>query len=366
MRILIVVPDVVSYGGTFRFLERLLEIHAAHAVTTALLVPLGQCTPSLEALAKRHNAAILAAANNNRSTTPPVMTPFFDALFSWKSFQEWRPDLLVVSTGDPGRMTVAFYYPVPVLYVLHTYPEHRFRFLPRLYLRIGAMLGNQVMTVSDASAAAICRTMGISSDKIAVVHNSCRSGKEERVVRLPLVLTVGHVAPYKNPAAWITVAEQVVRQRSDVTFVWLGDGVLLDQMRERVRALGLTERINFPGYIADPSSYYAKAQVYFQPSLRESHGIAVLEAMIHGIPCVVANTGGLPESVTNGATGFVCSPEDCKGFEARIMQLLDDPVLREHQGNSGKLRAENCFTETEQEGKIMALYSRLVRRTGRG
>ena len=363
MRVLVIISDNYSYGGTSRFLERLLGLHDRFGIETALLVPAHHSNNSLVSLATRHRVKILSAIDRVRDNTLPVLTPFFDFLFSWRAVKSWRPDLLVVSTGDPGRMSVALYFPIPVLYILHTVPEKCFRYLPRFYLRIGSLLKNRIMTVSKAAAETISITMGFSPGKISVVYNSCRSIQHKPKSDLPVVVTAGHLVTYKNPHGWLKVAQCVIKQRPDITFVWLGDGELLAPMRKMVKTLGLDERVLLPGFVTDPYTWYEKSQVYFQPSLRESHGIAVLEAMSHGLPCVVADTGGLPESVIDNETGFVCQPEDVTGFADSILALLGDPELRKRMGFAGRLRTEKYFSETEQEQKILALYDYLLKKT---
>lgn len=364
MRVLVVVPDLDVHGGTFSFLERLLCIHLRQGFVSTLLVPTDRCTPELISLAECHGVEIIKSLNRVLSSTVPFLTPFYDFLFSWRTVRLWRPDLIVISTSSPGKMSIALYYPVPTLYILHSTPECRFRFLPRCYLKMGLMLNNMVMTVSRAAAESISLTMGLPKEKIAVVHNCCRSVELSEDVRLPVVLTVGHVIPYKNPAGWLAVARMVLHVRPDVSFVWVGDGELHDSMRSQISALGLDARITFPGFVADPSAWYNTAQVYFQPSLRESHGIAVLEAMAHGLPCVVADTGGLPESVVDWENGYVCPPTDPDGFSARIIELLDSPELRDKMGDSGRMRVEKCFSEELQEQKIISIYERLMNRSG--
>jgi glycosyltransferase involved in cell wall biosynthesis len=362
MRVLITITDKLSYGGAARFLERLLALHDRYGIETALLVSTHYRDCCLESLATRYGVKILSAINRARERTLPVLTPLFDFMFSWRAVISWRPDLLVVSTGDPGRMSIALYFPVPVLYILHTVPETSFRYLPRFYLRIGSLLRkNSVMTVSKAAAETISITMGIPLAKISVVYNSCPSIQHNLKADLPIVVTVGHCVPYKNPHGWLKVAQQVINNVEDVTFVWLGEGELLAPMREMVKTLGLEDRVLLPGFVPEPYTWYEKSQVYFQPSLRESHGIAVLEAMSHALPCVVANTGGLPESVAEDETGFVCSVGDVACFADRILNLLRNPELRESMGCAGRLRTEKYFSEKEQEHKIMALYDCLVK-----
>lgn len=362
MRVLVIIPDKYSYGGTSCFLERLLGLHDRYGIETALLAPTHYWNNSLVSLATRHSVKILSSTNRVQYNTLPALTLFFDFLFSWRVVKSWRPDLLVVSTGNPGRMSVALFFPIPVLYILHSVPEICFRFLPRFYLRVGSLLKNRIMTVSKAAAETISITMGIPPDKISVVYNSCRSIHHKPNVNMPVVITAGHLVPYKNPHVWLKVAQHVIQKMADVTFVWVGDGDLLASMLETVKTLELEERVLLPGFVSDPYTWYKKSQVYFQPSLRESHGIAVLEAMSHCLPCVVADTGGLPESVIDNETGFVCPPGDVTGFADRILTLLGDPELRERMGISGRLRTERFFSETEQEQKIMALYDYLVKK----
>lgn len=362
MRVLVVVPDAIQYGGICRFLERLLDIHTRQGIITMLLVPTDRCTPVLVSLAECYGIELVRSPNRNSSDTAPFLTPYFDLLFSWRTVLTRRPDLIVVSTGDPGRLSIALYFPIPVLYILHSSPEQRFRLLPRWYLRIGSMLNNHVMTVSNAAARSISEVMGIHRKRIEVVYNSVVIASRRKESDTTIILTAGHMVAYKNPELWLEVACAVLEKQPESIFVWLGDGNLLETIRDKVKKKSLEERILLPGFVPNPSKWYAQALIYFQPSLRESHGIAVLEAMSHGLPCVVANTGGLPESVVDGETGFVCPPTDSAVFAVRIMELLDDITLRERMGTTGRQRLERCFSEESQEQKILSLYDLLVLR----
>lgn len=362
MRALVIVPDIVQYGGISRFLEQLLDIHARQGIVTMLLVPPDRCSSLLVSLAERYGVELVRSPNRVITDTAPFLTPVFDFLFSWRTVLTWRPDLIVVLTGDPGRMSVALYFPVPVLYILLSVPEQRFRFLPRWYLRIGSLLNNLVMTDSNASALAVSKIMGILRKRIEVIYNSCVVAEFRKESGSPIIVTAGHMVVYKNPEVWLKVACLVLQDCPDSRFVWLGDGELLETIRNKVKGMSLEDRILLPGYESDPSIWYAQAHIYFQPSLRESHGIAVLEAMAHGLPCVVANTGGLPESVVDGETGYVCHPTDPAGFAERVTELLGDPDLRERMGTAGRKRVARCFSEEIQEQKIMAIYERLVKK----
>lgn len=366
MRILVIIPDMIRYGGTCSFLEKLLSINRRHGITTSLLAPAEQTNNWLSSLADRHAIELVVSSRRLSPECNPLLTPLIDALISWPIIFKRCPDLIVVSTADPGRMSIPLFFPTPVLYVLHTIPEHRFRLLPRWYLWAGSKLNNLVMTVSEAAANDISSLMGIPRSRIEVVHNSCPVGVcgTERG-NTPVILTVGHLVDYKNPWFWLEIVRRVLSAYPDAMCVWLGDGELLQSLRHRVRELSLEERILLPGYVEDPSLWYQQASVYLQPSRRESHGIAVLEAMAHGLPCVVADSGGLPESVLDGETGYVCPLADPACFAGHIKTLLRDPVLRSTMGAAGRQRVETCFSEAAQEEKLLYLYGQLVQQAGK-
>lgn len=360
MKALVIVPDIGRYGGTSCFLERLLVIHARQRIVTTLLIPADQYHSALASLVSRYGVELIQSPCRVVPNTVPFLTPLYDFLFSWLTVRNSCPDLIVISTGDPGRLSISFYFPIPVLYILHSIPEQRFRILPRLYLWLGSMLNNCVMAVSNAAAESISDTMGIPRSRVEIIHNSSGVAPHRNEADTPIVLTAGHLVPYKNPGIWLEVARRVLQEFPDTLFVWLGDGELLEAIREKVRGMHLERQILLPGYVPNPSTWYAKAHIYFQPSLRESHGIAVLEAMAHGLPCVVSNTGGLPESVINGETGYVCPPANPDIYVGCITKLLADADLRECMGTSGQQRVARCFSEELQEHKIMDIYRRLV------
>ncbi|RPJ79763.1 MAG: glycosyltransferase [Alphaproteobacteria bacterium] len=128
-----------------------------------------------------------------------------------------------------------------------------------------------------------------------------------------------------------------------------------------INRIGL-ESIKFIGYRKNLDSIYKRSTIYFQPSLLESHGISVIEAMAHGLPCVTSDIGGLPESVVNGETGFTCPPDDVDCFVSQIIKLLDDDKLRCKMGQSGKLRAKTLFSEDAQDKKMISLYTSLLQK----
>ena len=124
-------------------------------------------------------------------------------------------------------------------------------------------------------------------------------------------------------------------------FIWAGEGTLLSECRISVIDYPC---IKFIGHQENVEKLYAQSSVYFQPSLQESHGIAVLGAMYHQLPCVVSDRGGLKESVIDAVTGFVVEIERPEAAVEKIQFLLQEEKAARIMGQKGRLNYEGKFT----------------------
>jgi glycosyltransferase involved in cell wall biosynthesis len=83
------------------------------------------------------------------------------------------------------------------------------------------------------------------------------------------------------------------------------------------------------------SRLYAEATIFAMPSVYEPFGIAVLEAMANGLPCIVSDACALPEIVEDGRTGFVVSAGDADTLAGRMLELAADGVRSQRFGEAG-------------------------------
>jgi len=288
-----------------------------------------------------------------------------------KAFQ---PDVVVASVSTPGRFAGVLRSAKRSLYILHSSPY----FGPEepMWKRRVAMLvyralfgrNHQLLTVSRFSMAMIQKFWGIRAGHwLSAVYNTggdlpapCKMG-----ICAPLVvLTLGHVVNYKNPLFWIAVAKKVVAElgREKVKFLWLGEGPLLNECEESVNSEGFSNDIQFLGLKREVADYYLGGAVYFQPSLVESFGLSVLDAMRYGLPCVVANTGGLPELVSDKVSGYVESPYDIDAMAGRIVSLLNSESLREVMGAAGREIYSKKFSPQVWDSSMTEIHDALAGR----
>ena len=100
------------------------------------------------------------------------------------------------------------------------------------------------------------------------------------------------------------------------------------------------ERIRWHGSTETPREILRASAIYFQPSKIESQGIAVLEAMSEGVPCVVSNVVGLLESAIDGVNGRVCKTDTIHEYARAILDFLAGPVLVRNMGSESRRLAE--------------------------
>jgi glycosyltransferase involved in cell wall biosynthesis len=111
---------------------------------------------------------------------------------------------------------------------------------------------------------------------------------------------------------------------------------------------------------------YARATAFVMPSLYEPLGVAVLEAMAAGLPCIGSTGGALPELIDEGATGYLVPPDDEDALLDRMRELARNPDLCRSLGEAGAARYRERFTwDAVAERMLAAISSRRAPRTDR-
>lgn len=137
------------------------------------------------------------------------------------------------------------------------------------------------------------------------------------------LLGVGRLAPLKRfdlmVRAWIDVAR--CHPKLHLQILGDGDSRALHQAAE---AAGLGGRIHF-AFVEDVGPYLAAADVYLSTSVTESFGMANLEAMVAGLPCICTAVGGVPEVMGQGAWLI---PVEQQALQAALVDLISEPAQR--------------------------------------
>jgi glycosyltransferase involved in cell wall biosynthesis len=121
-----------------------------------------------------------------------------------------------------------------------------------------------------------------------------------------------------------------------------GSGVAEEELKKRMPSAYFLGHLNHE----DLSILYASADVFFFPSVTETFGNVVLEAMASGLPAVIANGGGSKDFIVEGVNGYLCPPEDTEQYLIRIKSLLEDDDLRKKMGTNAQAYSQDFDWES--------------------
>lgn len=180
----------------------------------------------------------------------------------------------------------------------------------------------------------------------------------------PVVLAVGNLQPEKNHEDFVRTAALVRRTRPDVTFVSVGSGPRVEELRAMAEDLGVGDALRWEGFRRNVWDYLAAADVVMNVSEREGCCNAIVEAMVGSRPVVAYAVGGNPELVVDGATGRLHAFGDVDGLAASVLAYVDDPGLAVAHGRAGRRRAENRHRVDAMIGRTVRLYEELLESKG--
>ncbi|MEA5536415.1 glycosyltransferase [Crocosphaera sp. XPORK-15E] len=150
----------------------------------------------------------------------------------------------------------------------------------------------------------------------------------------PLLLYVGRVSPEKQ----IDQIKPVLEAIPDAHLAIVGDG----PHREALEAHFAGTQTHFVGYLQglELASAFASSDAFIFPSRTETLGLVLLEAMAAGCPVVAANSGGIPDIVTDGVNGYLFEPNDPDGAIIATKRLLAAKKEREQLRENARQEAE--------------------------
>lgn len=205
------------------------------------------------------------------------------------------------------------------------------------------------------------RNLGCPHEKLHISPNGIELNRFVPSCRLPSrIVAVSRLVPVKGPLRTIEAFARVRNTLLDATLDIVGDGALKRDCLSLAETLGVADAITFHGaqsneYVADLMS---RASLFVQHSVTtadgqaESFGITVLEAAASELPVVVTRSGGLEETVADGATGLLVAEHDVEGMAEAMISLLEDPERAVHMGRAGRARVEKNFTHERAAARL--------------
>jgi glycosyltransferase involved in cell wall biosynthesis len=206
---------------------------------------------------------------------------------------------------------------------------------PRLYRNC------RYVTVSGATASELV-DLGVDAHRITIVPNGIDPAPAVTALRsaLPRLVVLGRLVPHKRVEHALEVVARLRDRWPGLRLSVVGEGWWEDELRAAAERLGVTDLVEFQGYVGEQAKHeeLARAWVHLCPSVKEGWGLVVSEAGRHEVPTVgYRSAGGLRESVLDGRTGLLV--DDLDEFTAAVERLLAVEVTRREMGRAAAQHA---------------------------
>lgn len=233
----------------------------------------------------------------------------------------------------------------------------------RAMVSLSAKRADLIVANSISNRDDIVRFLNVPAERVVIIHeavdkqrfrcdldrNEVKAILRNKGVDSPYILNVSSFWPYKNQVRLVhAYASLVQKHRIPHQLLLVGAGdqpEYLAEVHRAVNSLGLGARVRFVGYLphSEIVPLYYGADVFVYPSLFETFGLTLLEAMACGTPVISSDRGSLPEILADA--GLLVDPEEPTEIADAIMRVLSDETLRSGLVQKGARRLDDFSWE---------------------
>jgi phosphatidylinositol alpha-1,6-mannosyltransferase len=218
----------------------------------------------------------------------------------------------------------------------------------------------KIFPVSEYTRKAVLRAAPGNEDKAITVNNGVNAEMFRRAAPSSslqakyqphgerILLTVTRLHPYKGVDRMLESLPEILRSVPGVRYLVVGVGPDLPRLQEMTARLGLEARVSFLGRLTLPEilELYSLADLFVLLSREElpdveGFGLVFLEAAACGLPSVGGRSGGIPEAVDEGKSGWLVDPSNPREIAATIIDVLQSPEKLERA-------SEVCLSKARQ------------------
>ncbi|BCL13036.1 glycosyltransferase family 4 protein [Micromonospora sagamiensis] len=182
----------------------------------------------------------------------------------------------------------------------------------------------------------------------------------------PVVVCVSRLVARKGQDTLIRALPRIRRRVPDAALLVVGGGPYRGTLEKLARQTGVERDVVFTGTVpaAELPAHYAAGDVYAMPCRTRNRGLDVeglgivyLEASATGLPVVAGDSGGAPDAVREGETGYVVPGRDVAQLADRVATLLADRDLARQLGAAGRAWVEREWRWETQAERLAALLA---------
>jgi len=242
----------------------------------------------------------------------------------------------------------------------------------RIALGLSARRATAVVGVSESTCAHLATSLAMAASRVEMVPNGVmhRPGDREATRASlglgradQLLLAVGNLYEVKGHTTLVAAAARLVGREGLPPWrvAIAGRGDQEQALREQIAAAGLDGHVQLLGLRSDIPHLLAAADGWVMPSFNEGLPLALLEAMLSGLPVVASAVGGIPRLVQSGETGALVPPGDAEALANALETLLRQPHHAQRLGHEGRRLVQEQYSFDAMIDRYLSIYRRAVR-----
>lgn len=266
-------------------------------------------------------------------------------------------DLVVCNSGVT---TQSGYYAarlsgIPSVSYLHALYTKRYIYLYRLHkTSLAVFVSNAIKTAMNNKVTFNNKLVihnGIDTEQFKPVAKQNKNQIEGLQIDInkPVIGQVGCLIYGKGIDLLIEAAKRLIQKEIEFHIVLVGSGPDEDEFKTMVKHYKLENYITFAGETDSPELFYKHIfDINVLASRTEAFGITLAEGAACGLPCVGANTNGIPEIICDTKTGFLFEPGNADDLADKLETLINNSALRKQMGQKGRDYVVDNLSETKQ------------------
>ncbi len=301
-----------------------------------------------------------------------------------RALARFRPDVVHTHSGKAGLLgrVAARSLGVPaIVHTVHGAPFHPYQgrgaqAFFRACERYAARRCDALVSVADAMTELMVSARVAPREKFTTIYSGMEvepfltAGEHRQRVRSQLGygdehVVIGKIARLfhlKGHEYVVRAAQLIIARQPNVRFLFVGDGLLAESIRNQVRQARLEDYFQFTGLVPPRQipELIAGMDILVHTSLREGLARVLPQALIAGKPVVSYDVDGAREVVIDDETGFLLPPRSIEPLAAALCRLAEDPALRDRLGSQGRARFTEMFRHERMTRELRSLYERLL------
>ena len=228
--------------------------------------------------------------------------------------------------------------------------------LIKFFVFFTILLSHKTIAVSEKTKSDVS-SFPFTKNKLGVIYNGIKEfDLNTRVDKTFTVGTIAELHKVKGLDILLGAWKKFVKNHN-AKLVIFGDGEERENLKNMAKNLGISESVEFKGFVDNARSHLSEFDIFCLPSRSEALPYSLLEAGVVGLATIATDVGGITEIIESGINGVLVERENSEVLFSTLVLLANDKNLRERLGSNLKASVTEKFSQALMFEKTFKLYS---------